>query len=700
MTNWEEQLQATSPAAASRVIPDNVDWEKSLGSGGVAQSATPQADQMIYDPDNKNVAGGWDVGVASLASDPQAKLRYYAQELGIPEESMQVHNGNIFAKGKDGKFFNVEAGNMNQLMKGVGPSFPAVGGGIGTVLGMAGGPLTAAAGGVGGASGGQYLRELAAQQLMGQTPSAYRVAKEGAIDLVSTVAGLLVGKGLTRAAATKAGKELETLMKQGGMAAMDALEETLKQVNSAYGTNIRLTAAELSNSTKLRAQQMAVDNHPQEAQRMSDYYKDRAGESDKAFSGMLDKEFGPGVSPDVAGGRLVGSAVEAEKELTRQVSREGSPLYKTAFKESEELGGINIRPVTDLMAETERAFPSAAAGIKQVRDMVMKVTQRDTPGGPVDHVKYESNLELLQDGVKETLDDLISQATQQGSRKLAGRYRKIQDKLLSTIDAKVPSFKVARETWAELMAAKGLAEGGMIPTLAGKKLKDFEEMGRLFFNGTSPSEIARVRSAILKTEGGEANWNAVLRGYLDQQWAKAGRVYKSQVSDPTKAGVIQPLTYWADMIGDTKQMARLQKAMNTTQFTAFKNLMDVFEATGRATNFNSSTVRQQAGRDMLEGATLGGEVAKTIVNPNPITLLSRAQEGIQNLINEGNVSRIVDVLTNGDSIKELLKISSRSTGRDKAAMAVMKAFNLARTQAETHLGGTLGEDAYNTELGN
>jgi ABC-type lipopolysaccharide export system ATPase subunit len=154
------------------------------------------------------------------------------------------------------------------------------------------------------------------------------------------------------------------------------------------------------------------------------------------------------------------------------------------------------------------------------------------------------------------------------------------------------------------------------------------------------------------------------------------------------------------MIGDTKQMARLQKAMNTTQFTAFKNLMDVFEATGRSTNFNSSTVRQQAGRDMLEGATLGGEVAKTIVNPNPITLLSRAQEGIQNLINEGNVSRIVDVLTNGDSIKELLKISSRSTGRDKAAMAVMKAFNLARTQAETHLGGTLGEDAYNTELGN
>ena len=700
MTNWEAQLQATQPAAPSRVIPKNVDWEKSLSSGQVQQTAAKQDAKMVYDPDNKNVAGAWDVGVASLATEPQAKLRYYARELNIPEEKMRVQGGNIFAQGDDGQFYNVEAGNMNQLMKGVGPSFPAVGGGVGTVLGMAGGPLVAAGGGVTGASGGQYLRELAAQQLMGQTPSGYRVAKEGAIDLASTAAGLLIGKGLTRAAATKAGKELEGLIKQGGVAAMDALEEVLKGVNNAYGTNIKLTAAELSNSVKLRAQQMAVDNHPEQGQRMADFYKERAGESDKAFSGMLDKEFGPGISPDVAGGRLVGNAAEAQAELTKQVSREGSPLYKAAFKESVELGGINIRPVTDLMAETERAFPSAAAGIKQVRDMVMKVTQRETPNGPVDHIKYESNLELLQDGVKETLDDLISAATQKGSRKLARRYQKIQTKLLDVIDAKVPSFKVARDTWSELMAAKGLAEGGMIPTLAGKKLKDFEEMGRLFFNGTSPSEIARVRSSIMKTKNGEANWNGVLRGYLDQQWSKAGRVYKSQVSDPTKAGVIQPLTYWADMIGDTRQMARLEKAMNTTQFTAFKKLMDVFEATGRATNFNSTTPRQLAGRDMLEGPTLGGETMKSIVNPNPLTLMSRAQEGVQNLVNTGNISRIVDVLTNGDSIKELLKISSRSTDRDKAAMAVMKAFNFVRTQAETHVGGTLGEDAYNTELGN
>ena len=604
-------------------------------------TAAPQGNQRVYDPDSPLVADAFDVGVASLANDPKARLRYYSKELNIPESQLQEHKGNIFARGNDGKFYNVEAGTMNQLAKGVGPSLPAVGGTVGGILGTSLGPAGTAAGGITGAVGGQTAREYLSQQIMGQQPSTARVVKEGALDLAATVTGLLIGKGLTKAAATRAGKELNSMMNTGGLAAMDALEEVLKKVNTAYGSNIKLTAAELSNSTKLRAQQMAVDNYPEQSQRMADFYKARAGESDTAYKNMIDAEFGADVGADVAGGRLI---------------------------------------------ETEHQFPSAKEGIKQLRDMVMKVEQRDTPGGPVDHVKFESNLEVLQDGLKETLDDLISAAYTAGKGKLGGRYKKIQENLLGELDKQVPSFKVARDTWSELMTAKGIAEGGMIPTLAGKKLKDFEDMGRLFFNGTSPAEIGRVREAILKTEGGAESWNSVLRGYLDQQWTKAGRVYKSQLADFTKAGVVQPLTFWAEMIGDKKQMARLQKAMTTTQWHAFKNLTDVFEATGRATNFNSTTIRQSAGKDMLEGASWGGEAMKTFANPNPLTILSRAQEGVQNLITDGNVSQIVDVLTNGKSVKELLKISSRDTTRDKAALAVLKAFNIARTQVEAHTG--------------
>ena len=640
----------------------------------------------VYDAESPLVASPWDVGVASLANDPQSRLRYYANEMGVPESELAVSNGNIFARGEDGRYYNVEAGTMNQIAKGLGPSMPAVGGAVGGILGLSLGPVGAAGGGITGAASGQGAREALSSLIMDQEPSGGRIVFEAGLDLASTVAGLLVGKGLTKAAATKAGKELNSMLSKGGMAAMDALEEVLKRVNTEYGTNIRLTPAELSNSTKLRAQQMAVDNYPEQSQRMADFYKNRAGESDAAFGGMLNKEFGPDVSPDVAGGRLVQNAQQAEKQLTKDVSDQGSPLYTRAFAEAEAKGGVNIKPVVDFMLKTEREFPSAADGIKQLRDMVMTVEQRNTPSGVVDHVKYENNLEVLQDGVKETLDDLIGAAVTSGKGKLASRYMKIKDKLLSELDTQVPSYGVARDNWTKLMSAKGLAEGGMIPSLAGKKLKDFEEMGRLFFSGSSPSEIGRVRQSILKTDAGAENWNAVLRGYLDQQWSKAGRVYKAQLSDPTKAGVIQPLTFWADMVGDTRQMARLKSAMTTTQWEAFKRLADVFEATGRASNFNSTTVRQSAGKEMLEPASWGGEIAKTVVNFNPLSILSRAQEGVQKIINEGNVSRIVDVLTNGESIKELLKISTQNTSRDKAALIAAKALNIARTQGEAHYG--------------
>ena len=617
----------------------------------------------VYDAESPLVASPWDVGVASFANDPQSRLRYYANEMGVPESELAVSNGNIFARGEDGRYYNIEAGTMNQIAKGLGPSMPAVGGAIGGILGMPLGPAGAAGGGITGAASGQGAREALSSLIMDQEPSGGRIVFEAGLDLASTVAGLLVGKGLTKAAATKAGKELNSMLSSGGMAAMDALEEVLKRVNTEYGTNIRLTPAELSN-----------------------FYKNRAGESDAAFGGMLNKEFGPDVSPDVAGGRLVQNAQQAEKQLTKDVSDQGSPLYTRAFAEAEAKGGVNIKPVVDFMLETERKFPSAADGIKQLRDMVMTVEQRNTPSGVVDHVKYENNLEVLQDGVKETLDDLISAAVTSGKGKLASRYMKIKNKLLSELDTQVPSYGVARQNWTKLMSEKGLAEGGMIPSLAGKKLKDFEEMGRLFFSGSSPSEIGRVRQSILKTDAGAENWNGVLRGYLDQQWSKAGRVYKSQLSDPTKAGVIQPLTFWADMVGDARQMARLKSAMTTTQWEAFKRLADVFEATGRASNFNSTTVRQSAGKEMLEPASWGGEIAKTVVNFNPLSILSRAQEGVQKIINEGNVSRIVDVLTNGESIKELLKISTQNTSRDKAALIAAKALNIARTQGEAHYG--------------
>ena len=635
--------------------------------------------QYVDDPDR--AAGVGTVAIGSLAEDTPSRIQYFAKEMGVDPSRMQAVGGAIYYQGDDGKFYDVEAGVLNKFAKGAGPAIPAVGGMVGTIAGMGLGPPGMAGGGITGAMAGQTAREYAAQALMGQKPSAGRVVREGAFDLGATLVGMLVGKGVAKAAATRAGKELNAAMSAGGKSAMRALEQTLDKVNREYGVNIRLTPAELSNAAKLRGQQQAIDNTPGVSQRMEDYYKDRATESGKAFDGLLNKEFAPAGSIDEFGEQLGKSAGEAIDGLAKKRAAGGGRLYKKAFAQAEEIGGVNIEPVVRYLDDVSAGFPPARDGLKEVREMLAVVEPGvDGRGGKL--VPFD-NLEHIQNTAKEHLDDLISTAKQSGKFKLANKYRDVQKNLLRQLDEQVPLYGRARKVWGDLSAPITKAEGGILPALAGKTEKDFEYMGKRFLTSASPAEIGRARTAILKTEGGDASWNATLRGALEQHWEQAGRIPKSQISRPGLQSA-RPSTFWASMIGQPEQAKRLQAAMSPRQWKAFGNLMSVFEATGRATNYNSTTVLQSAGRDMLKGGGVTSEAIKTVTNPNPLSWALRAEKGVQNIVDDMNVNNLVDVITNSGSVDELLKISTRKAGRDKAAVFALKALNLARGELSAY----------------
>lgn len=652
-----------------------------------APAPPPPQMQEQYIDDPEKAAGVGTVALGSLAEDPQARMNYFAREMKIDPQRMRNIGGKIYYRGDDGKFYNTEAGVMNQIAKGAGPAIPAMGGAFGTVAGMPfGGPVGMGVGGVSGAMGGQALREYLALGLSDQKPSAARVVREGVFDMGATLAGMLIGKGIAKAAATRAGKELNAALSAGGKSAMRALEQTLAKVNREYGVNIKLTPAELSNAAKLRGQQQAIDNTPGVSQRMEDFYGERAGEADKAFGGLLNREFGASESVDVSGERLSKAAGSALDNVRASRVEAGSPAYKKAFAQAEEIGGVNIEPVIRELDEVAAQFPPARAGLQEVRDM-LAVVEPGINGRGGKLIPYD-NLEHIQNTAKEHLDDLIANAKREMNYKLAGKYQKIQATLLNTLDKQVPAFKRARDLWGDLTAPITKSEGGILPQLAGKTEKDFEYMGRRFLFSASPSEISRARSAILKTQDGDAVWTSTLRGALEQQWEQAGRIPKSQLSRPNLQSA-RPSTFWATMIGQPEQAKRLQAAMSPKQWQAFKNLMDVFEATGRAANYNSTTALQLSGKEMLRGGGLGGELAKSALNPNPLAWMSRAEKGVQNILDDMNVNTLVDVITNSGSVDELLKISTRKTGRDKAAILTMKALNLARGQLTAHDVGPL-----------
>ena len=510
------------------------------------------------------------------------------------------------------------------------------------------------------------MREGVSKALMGQEMSAGRVAGEGAFDLAATTAGLLVGKGLARAAATRAAKEFQQAMKSGGKKAAKALKETLDAVNKQYGTKIRLTPAEISNAAKLRAQQIALGNDPEVGQVLEDFAVARGKEAEQSFLKYV-ADLSPEADRDMAGEQLSSVAKRALKGIKAERVAQGSPVYKRAFQEAKTMGGVDIEPVLAVIDKEASRYPPAKKALESVHQSLMP------NGQPV------TDLEYIQNNVKEQLDDAIGKAVRKGANKLAGRLRKVQTALLDSLDEQVPAFKEARATWGDLSRPVTRAEGGILPSLAKKTEKDFEYMGSRFLKSASPAEIRRAKANIIKVPDGEAAWDATLRGYLESEWEQAGRIFKSTIGRPDIGKAAQPASIWATLMGDPRQQARLKAAMTPKQYHALENLMDVFEATGRALQFNSTTAAQLAGRESIKSGGIPRFVAATTVDP--VGGFRRMGQGVERYFDAANAKMVVDVITNDGSVNELLKISARNTTRDKAAMIAAKAINMARAQA-------------------
>ncbi len=673
MVDWYGEATKQKPKAPTS--EGGRDW-----FGEATQGATPSPSQF-QGPRVIGQEGGApvsDVAIASLAEETPSRIRYYSQAMGIPEERFGVAQGQLVYADPQGNLQAVEPGFMRQFARGLGPSFPAVAGAGGSILGGlagagafgAGAVPGAAAGGVAGAASGQALRDLIAKQVMDQPLDPVRPIREGAFDLGATVAGLMVGKGVSRVVATKAAQELNRQVLQQGRNAMDALSDTLARVNKEYGTNIRLTPAEVSNAAKLRSQQMALEARPTVSQRLEDFYASRGAQADKAMQGYLEG-LSSQASPEAAGEGLQSSADLALNMLKKQRATQGSPVYQEAFREA---GFVDTAPV---MREIDNQLKFAGPELKRALNKTKRLMQETYTTAEGKTVSEPiGDLEVLQNRVKETLDDEVGALYRAGRTKAANRLSEVQTTLLDVADTASSKYAEARKLWGDLSDPISRAKGGILPGLAGKTQKDFEYMGGRFLSSASPGEIGRARDLISKTEGGPANWDATLRGYLSQRWENAGRVFKSQIARPSLGKAAQPSTFWAEMVGNPEQQRRLQAAMSPRQWTAFKNLMDVFEASGRATNYNSTTAAQLQGQELLDATGKGASLYRSAVNPFGVP--ARMEGWIADTVTDANLQRIVDVITTKESVDELLKISTLRTGRDRGLLLAAKAMNLAR----------------------
>lgn len=598
-------------------------------------------------------AGLLDVGVASLYPTPESKMDYYSSSLGIPRERFGARQGQIVYRTEDGRLQPVESGFGRGAMSGIGPALPAATGMLGSAIGIPLGPVGIAGAGTLGAAGGQALREALAGTAL-KSEGLTRMATEGAIDLGANVAGLLIGKGVNRALASDAAKTMRQEISRRGGDVATALSSTLARVNEKYGTNIILTPAEITGAADLRTAQLALASEPRTAETMAEFYAGRGAESGQAARQFIE-DVSPVADRDVAGQQLVDVAGEAIAVTRAERSAAARPAYESAFfaTELDEAGEVisrsprmvNISAFDTQLNKLVTEYPFLKSSLRKIKSSY--TNRMDQP------------LEFVQNNIKEALDDVIS-STKVKKPKASQKAGELQRVLLETLDEQVPQYASARKLWGDLSDPVTSVQGGSLPRIANKTSKDFYDVGKMFITKDSPTSIARAKEQILKVDGGKEKWNAAVRGGLESIWEQSTRQYKSSVARPEMMEAGAAVDFWAKLKGDKAQLSRMQAALEPEQFKALNNLLDVFAATGKAYNFNSTTNAQALGSDALKRAGKIGSVLKFVTAPYRV--FTASSDAIEQGIINANLDALAKVITSPNAVEELVKISKGGGG--------------------------------------
>lgn len=596
------------------------------------------------------------VAAASLIQDPQARMRYYSQQMGIPMERFGVSDGRIVYRTDRGTLQAVSPGPVRSFVKGTGPSFPAVGSALGGIPGfLLGGPPGGVAGGTTGAMTGQYLKEVLARQMAGQRISPFRVATEGAIDLGASLTGLLIGKGLTRAAVKDAAKMFDTAIRQTGATASTALKNTLDAVNTKYGTNIKITPAELTGNADLIAMQKALAGDPRTGETMAQFAAERGVQVGRAMGQALE-DIAPGApAREIAGAQMAKASEDAMVKLAEDRARIASPQYRKAFEQGK---SVDVSRIVKAMADAIDTTPVYAPEIKKVLKFIADPVRNKS--GKVVGYKPKPNisLEYIQDNVKEPLNDLVDEAFDRRARKKGTRLGELLGTLLKEMDAQVPEYAGVRKLYGDLSRPVDDVEGGLLPLIANKNLRDFEYMGSRLFKNASPSSIAAAKANILKVEGGQKIWDSFTRGALESIWEGASKLRQADLSRPDLASSNAPARFWTEF-GQGEGYKRLKAALSPDQMEAMDNLLKVMQASSRAIYTGTDTAAKESAKDRINKTGFRGLLQFVSA---PWRIPTAASDATARQIQDVNVRKLADTITGEGSVETLKQIAAGKDG--------------------------------------
>ncbi|MGB1214617.1 MAG: hypothetical protein ACPG4X_14730 [Pikeienuella sp.] len=605
--------------------------------------------------DSERGASVIDIGVASLANDPKAQIRYFAKQRGIPESRYKVTDRGIAYQADDGNFYlEIPEPSLRDpktlaqgFATGVGAAFPVVPSTIvGTVTApaMVAGPVgavasttaTAAAG-----AAGQGVREGLANWLMDQEVSPTRIGLEG----MSAATGQAIGGGLTKFSQRGLARDINRLDPR-------AVDDV---AGAARREGISLTPAEKTGLPSLGAQQKSLGNLPQSADKMGKFYKGRDRQVRDAVQRFLDR-ISPIDSAEVAGETARSTAKSAMRQLAKNRADQARPFYEKAFAQNPEV------PVGTVIDSIDVQLQTAKGGIKTALErakalLYQTVETTDEAGNKILANMPESRLDALHQ-VKLALDDMIgNHADTSIGRTARGKLIEIKNDLLAEIDAVSPDYQAARAIFADLSPQTvRVAEGivGKVSKLSESTMKD---AARVFFGPSSgPRAIAEAKSLMVR-QNPEA-WQGVKRSYLQDIFEKAQN--ETVQGTANVAG-----KYRQAIMGNTQQRARLKAALEPNEWRALKDLTLVLERASTVKQIGSDTAwNQEAMRLARDNARPW--FSKIIRNLNPAQALRSFDEWTTERNLAKNADRLADVITSPDAMKLMKEIKRLPPGSIRA----------------------------------
>lgn len=627
---------------------------------------------------------------AGLVDDPSTKIRIYAKARGVPEDQIPDRftekGGQIYFKGDDGVFRPESPSGIGGFGKQLaadlishGPSvaLSTVGGVLGGVAGNVPGALLGA--GAGGAAGEGYRKLIGSMffdEPQTSTGNIKSMSAEGAMAAGGEYLGIAGGRAFN---AVKNRRSVRDLNKLNQQAVKNLTELAEKQ-------GIQLTPAELTGLQSLIRQQWLLGNLPDSSDTIMSFLKNREPQIQKAAYNFFNK-LSSEKTPFVGYRKGVRAAKQAREKLV-DIRREASEnFYQEAFKKNPE---IDVSDMTDWInsksanassdqlrtlnwlkkefgtdpAKTKSGGGRSYAGQKETgREFVNKQGLRETEKVPsltsipektinytptykAKNLQKFHNVKLSIDKKLEALENRTLSADKVDRRILT----EFKDIMLKKMKSASSEYEQGLEKFKELSAPINKLDDSIVGGFV--KYDDEQAMelaSKIFGSKSSPEAIREARTIISSAD--PKSWDSVVRAYMQDTFERV----RDNVAGETKniGGVFRKAIF-----GSPRQRQMLEASMSKNQFGALKDLMTVFDATGKSFKGQSITVPAgYAARELEQDAyaTGSGLIKRGIDVVDIASAPGRVRRFYEGYLQGKYNERLAEILTDKNAMERLRK---------------------------------------------